>query len=255
MTIEEMRKRKKELGYTYERISELSGVPLGTVQKVFAGVTTSPRYDTLQALEQIFIRPSGVGEPALYRPSKMPEDYRLEDDCQMPEERRAELIEGVFYDMPASTPGHQMIATEIWSQLKAHIREAGGDCIPLVAPVDVCLDEDDLTVVQPDVLVICDRQRIREQCVYGAPDLVVEILSQSTRRKDSIVKLDKYMRAGVKEYWMVDEEKRRVLVYDFRHEDYPAIYGFQEQVPVGIFAGQCRIDFVEIYDYVRFFYE
>ena len=105
MTLEEMKKRKKELGYTNEQISELSGVPLGTVQKVLSGVTETPRYDTLHALENVlgkkerpFNEAMMVRESAPYYVGKKQGEYTLEDYYALPDEQRVELIDGVFYD-------------------------------------------------------------------------------------------------------------------------------------------------------------
>ena len=99
MTIEQMRERKQELGYTYEQIADLSGVPLGTVQKVFGGVTASPRYDTLRALERVFQKkePMYVKESALpyeaeARREKRQGEYTVEDYRALPEDQRMELI-------------------------------------------------------------------------------------------------------------------------------------------------------------------
>lgn len=257
MTVEEMKRRKKILGYTYEKISGLSGVPLGTVQKIFSGVTESPRYDTLQALEKVFEdqERDRLGEAADMYQARRQGEYTMEDYYALPEERRAELIDGIIYDMASPTSVHQLIGAGIWEQLKSYIRNSKGKCVPMLAPLDVQLDCDDRTMVQPDVLVVCDRGRISMNCVYGAPDFIVEIMSKATRRKDSIIKLNKYMNAGVREYWMVDPESRKVVVYDFAHEEYPIIYGGEDKVPVGIFEGECKVDFKEIYEYISFLYE
>lgn len=182
-------------------------------------------------------------------------EYTLEDYYALPDERRVELIDGVIYDMSAPTTIHQLIGLEIWGQLQKFIRKKKGTCIPFAAPVDVQLDCDDRTMVQPDVLVVCDRDKIIKRCVYGAPDFVVEVLSPSTKRKDGIIKLSKYISAGVREYWVVDPDKKQVVVYDFQKEDYPVIYGFGGEIPVGIFDGECQIDFAEIFEYMRFLYE
>ena len=91
--------------------------------------------------------------------------------------------------------------------------------------------------------------------IYGAPDFILEVLSKSTRRRDMVIKLQKYANAGVKEYWMVDIEGRRVFVYIFDEENYPVIYGFDSKVPVYIWGGQCEIDFSEVYNYIRFLIE
>ena len=102
MTIEEMKKKKQEKGYTYAQMAELSGVPLGTIQKIFSGETISPRYDTLQALEQLFSEDSMVKEAAIYS-THTQGNYTVEDYRALPEERRVELIDGYFYDMSSPT--------------------------------------------------------------------------------------------------------------------------------------------------------
>lgn len=275
MTIQEMKQRKKELGYTNEMVAELSGVPLGTVQKVFAGVTTCPRYDTLEALEKLFekkreevvyhhsdqmeggkisLYSDRIGEFVTSYQIKKQGEYTMDDYYALPDERRVELIDGVIYDMGAPTTIHQMICSAVWRKLMEHIEKKQGACISLFAPVDVQLDCDDKTMVQPDVLIVCDRDKVIKRCVYGAPDLIIEILSLSTRKKDMFIKLTKYKEAGVREYWLVDPDKKNVLVYNLEDESYPEIYGFDSKVPVAIFDGECEVDFAEIYEYVSFLY-
>lgn len=262
MTIEEMRERKKALGYSYEQISELSGLPVGTVQKVLGGITKSPRYDTLSALEKV------LGEHtddhatdrlhesrAYYGPVKKQGEYTLEDYYALPDERRAELIDGVIYDLASPSNIHQIIGGQIFRRFADYIERSHGQCVPAYAPLDVQLDCDDRTMVQPDVLIVCDRGKFKRGVVYGAPDLVVEIMSKSTWKKDLYTKSMKYAQAGVREYWMIDPDKKRILVYDFGHNEFPAIYGFDDVVPVGIFDGMCKVDFSEIYEYVSSLYE
>lgn len=255
MTIQEMKNRKKELGYTNEQVSELSGVPLGTVQKIFGGTTTAPRYETLQALEKVLGYPSVMRETSAQYYVKKQGEYILDDYYALPDEQRVELIDGVFYDMAAPASVHQLMDGFIYAKLLEHVAKNKGECLPIVAPVDVQLDCDNKTMVQPDVVILCDRDKLTRRCVYGAPDFVMEILSPSTRKKDMVIKLNKYMNAGVKEYWMVDPVQKRVLVYDFSAENYPTIYGFDSKIPVGIWNGECEIDFQEVYEYVRFLYE
>lgn len=257
MTVKEMKERKQELGYTYAQIAELSGVPLGTIQKVFNGATSSPRYETLRALEAVlgesqnfYIRES---QPAYM--TKKQGEYTLEDYYQIPDDIRVELIDGVIYDMTAPTSVHQLIAGFIHAKLLTHVIAHGGLCLPMVTPIAVQLDCDDKTMVEPDVLIVCDRDKIIERCVYGAPDFVIEVLSKSTKKKDAILKLNKYQNAGVREYWMIDPIKKKVIVYDFEHEDYPILYSFDDQVPVQIWGGECIIDFKEVYEHIRFLYE
>lgn len=257
MTIQEMKERKRELGYTYSQIADLSGVPFGTVQKVFNGTTSSPRYETLQALEKLLGAPQNVfikEEQTAYLTKKQGE-YTLEDYYEIPDDIRVELIDGVIYNMTAPTSLHQLIAGFIYAKLLGHIMSHKGECLPLISPLDVQLDCDDKTMVQPDVIIVCDRDKIINRCVYGAPDFVIEVLSKSTRKKDTVIKLNKYMNAGVREYWMIDPVKKKVIVYDFEHDEYPVIYGFDAKIPVQIWEGVCVIDFQEVYEHIRFLYE
>jgi len=266
MNIQEMKERKRELGYSNAMVAELSGVPLGTVQKIFSGATSSPRYETLRALEAIFRTPSSEtysysGETsstvqestAPYR-TKNQGEYTLDDYYNLPEDKRFELIDGVIYDMTAPTTIHQAILGRIYAQLLYHIDAKGGNCLPMISPVDVQLDCDDRTMVEPDVIIVCDRSKIIRRCVYGAPDFVLEVLSQSTRKKDMFIKLNKYLNAGVREYWIVDPDKKTVMVYDFEHDDY-RLSSFSEKIPVSVLDGECLIDFANLYDHISFMYE
>ncbi|MBQ4577016.1 MAG: Uma2 family endonuclease, partial [Firmicutes bacterium] len=219
MKLEEMKRRKYELGYTNEMIAEKSGVPLSTVQKIFAGFTLNPRYETRQAIEAVLnespdkVMETTVTYNAGLGAEKKQGEYTLEDYYDMPEERRVELIDGVIYDMTAPHQVHQRIAMTIWGALETHIQKKAGKCMAFTSPSDVHLMKDDKTMVQPDVFVVCDRNKLTGYTVEGAPDLIVEILSPSTKRKDMTIKLNKYLEAGVREYWLVDPEKKKVIVY------------------------------------------
>ena len=161
-----------------------------------------------------------------------------------------ELIDGVFYDMSSPMGHHQIIAGEIYAALLAYIRSKKGKCIPFIAPMDVQLDCDNKTIVQPDVLILCDRSKYTSPRIVGAPDFVVEILSKSTRSKDMFIKLNKYRSAKVRECWIVDPDKKTVMTFLFEAQDEYAIYSFRDKVPVGIYGGDCVIDFAQIDDYI-----
>ena len=253
MTVDDMRRHKVEKGYTYEMISRLSGVPLGTVHKIFTGETQHPRYDTLIALTALFqdspcdmVREDA---DALYHYKRQGE-YTVEDYRSLPEDQRVELIDGVFYDMAAPTYLHQRIAGEIYRQIANFIFDNGGACHPVIAPVDVQLDCDQKTMVQPDVAILCKTEKVEKWGIYGSPDFVLEILSPSTRKKDCIKKLTKYMDAGVREYWILDPYQRKLLVYFFEAEVYPAIYGLEGSIPVNIYEGKLTIVFENIIKWI-----
>lgn len=180
----------------------------------------------------------------------------LEDYYAIPDERRVELIDGVIYDMASPNSIHQLVSSFIFNMIFRHISENRGKCIPAIAPLDVQLDCDERTMVQPDIMIICDRKKIIRRCVYGAPDFIAEILSPSTGRRDVTLKLHKYMRAGVREYWMIDPESQQVLVCESDSKDLlPAAYNFDAKLPIKVLDGKCVIDFAQVRDYVQFLYD
>lgn len=162
-----------------------------------------------------------------------------------PEEERWELIDGSPYDMtPAPSQQHQDIVTDLMVQFGVFLRDS--PCRLYTAPFDVRLpapDEDDMTastVVQPDLLVVCDREKLDGKGVIGSPTLVVEITSPSTAVKDLREKRIAYERAGVPEYWIISPTDKTVQVYSLdEHGRYgaPAIYTVDDQAPVGVLPG------------------
>lgn len=260
MDIQRLKDKKKELGYTNQKIAEISGVPLGTVQKIFGTTTKEPRRETylaiLKALDPMAAYSEESGESyvreamAAYELSrgKRQGEYTVEDYCALPDDRRVELIDGVIYDMTAPLVPHQLIAGEIHRQLWDCAEEHDVKCVPMIAPVDVQLDRDERTMVQPDVIIIFDRELVTRERIYGAPEFVLEVLSPSTRRKDQFIKLNKYCNAGCKEVWIVDPDTLKVWTYDFSREDWPETYTFDDKVPVAISEGKCEIDFRKIKD-------
>lgn len=239
MDLEEMKRIKREHGLTYEMIAKESGVPLATVQKVFAGISRSPRYSTVSALESMF---------------RQLDTRSIEEDYYMiPDEYRVELIEGKIHKLNTPSTVHQVIIGELFLDFRNYIRSGKDGCVPLVSPYNVELETGKDTVVQPDLMIICEERRknIKRGHMYGAPDLVIEVLSTSTKRFDMLEKLHVYQISGVREYWIIDPYDKRVLVYDFQSEVTPAIYGFRDKVPVGIYSGDLVIDFGELDDYLH----
>ena len=266
MTIEEMKRRKRELGYSFNKLSELSGVPVGTLQKIFSGETSSPRYNTIQAISEVLSDAPAeeVREPSeafvLTSGKVLPDRYyegekTIDDYIALPEGTRVELIDGKFYDMAAPTTIHQSIGFEICYLLKNYVSQNGGKCVPFVAPTDVQLDCDNKTMVQPDVLVVCDRDKITKARIVGAPDLIVEVISPSNPIMDAMIKLFKYQKAGVREYWIVYPDEKRVTVFDFAKNVGPQDYTFEDSIPVAIWDGKCEIDFSYIYSQIEFMYD
>ena len=192
MTLEEMKRIKKERGLTYEKIAELSNVPLGTVQKVFSGATHSPRYETVLALEKVL----GTGGNSAFREptagytdasEKLPEEYTIRDLQELPYDHYIELIDGCLYHIGTPASVHQIIVGELYRAFWDLIEEHECGCTAFVSPFGVQLDMDERTLVIPDLSIVCDPSKIREDGLYGAPDLVVEVLSPSTRRRDMTI--------------------------------------------------------------------
>jgi len=170
--------------------------------------------------------------------------YTYADYLQWPDDTRYELIDGEAFRM-APTPliEHQEIAGEVYCQLANQLD--GQPCRPYIAPVDVRLpraDEADAaidTVVQPDVLVVCDPSKIDRRGVRGAPDWVLEVLSPSTAAHDQIAKRRTYERAGVRDYWLVHPGDRTLTVYLLENGQYgrPEIYELKDATPIGVLPG------------------
>lgn len=145
-----------------------------------------------------------------------------------------ELIDGVIYDMsPSPNQNHQRMVKRISGKIDRYIEENKGKCEVFIAPSDVKLD--DSNIVQPDVFVVCDPDKLDGQMCNGAPDWIIEILSPSNERHDTVDKLYKYSAAGVREYWIVDLTEQRVIVYPFSTTKITGIFTFDDEIPVGIY--------------------
>ena len=270
MTIQEMKDRKRELGFTNEILADKSGVPLGTVQKIFAGQTKSPRRKTIAALEAVLSsdeppKKNGYGftkctplrfdrmlhdSSGSYTADPGQEPYTIDDYYALPDDRRAELIDGVFYDMASPSQIHQQILGDLFLQL-APCTASHPDCRIFFAPLDVRLDNDEWTMVQPDLLITCHNKDTDTRRVNGAPDFIAEILSPSSRYHDMFRKLHKYQHAGVREYWIIDPKNLKITVYYFEKDFLPETYSFQDEVELRISDGRCRVDFRPIYQNIR----
>ena len=150
--------------------------------------------------------------------------YTYEDYCTWDDEIRYELIDGIPYVLSAPLRKHEDISGSLFYQLYGFLK--GKPCKVYDAPFDVRLDirlkderplneQDDArfdTVVQPDILVVCDKSKLDDKGCKGAPDLVMEILSPSSKRKDMLIKFNKYLQCGVREYWIIDPESKVVTV-------------------------------------------
>jgi Uma2 family endonuclease len=164
-------------------------------------------------------------------------DYK---EWELDEGERYELIDGEAFAMSAPSTRHQAILTELLSQFHVYLR--GKPCRVFPAPCDVRLfyeeDESDDTVVQPDIMVICDKDKIGDEGCRGAPDLVIEILSPSNTAIEMEKKFILYQEAGVREYWIVDSKNNILKVHCFRDGAILTnTYKSADTVPVAILPG------------------
>ena len=176
---------------------------------------------------------------------KLHKKYTYSDYLQWPEDTRAEIIHGVIFDMtPAPSRRHQEVSGELYGQLWNYFRDR--PCRVYAAPFDVRLpdkneDGDNAgTVVQPDIVVVCDEKKLDDRGARGAPDIVIEIVSPESARRDMKQKLELYEHHGVKEYWVVHPDTRLVMVFRIgKGKKYarPDVYGHEDTIETPLFNG------------------
>ena len=160
----------------------------------------------------------------------------LEQYEALPEDKRAEVFDGVIYDMARPSQIHQTILTELLVIIRNYIKSKNGSCSVFPAPFDVKLSDKPLTIVQPDIMVICDKDKLDGKRCNGAPDFIIEIVSPGNPSDDYIRKLYYYKNYGVREYWIVDPLKKRTTVYYYEQDAAPMIVPFDQPVTVGIYG-------------------
>ena len=173
------------------------------------------------------------------------EVYTEEDYYTLPEDVRAELIGGQIYYMAAPGRIHQEILSFLHVRIANYINSRKGSCRIYPAPFAVKLfADDDKTIVEPDISVICDKNKLTDRGCTGAPDWIIEIVSPSSKYMDYVRKLIMYQNTGVREYWLVDPGRRWVTVYGFERKEGPEQYSFSDKVKAGIYE-EFWIDFSE----------
>lgn len=164
--------------------------------------------------------------------------YTTEYIEALPEGERAELIDGRIYYMSSTSRTHQQMLGYLYHEIYDYIKDKKGCCEVNLAPFAVYLNKDNKNYVEPDISVVCDKEKLDDKGCHGAPDWVIEIVSPRSKDMDYLTKLIKYNSAGVREYWIVDTAKACVTVYNFERET-KADYAFGENVPAGIYEDFC----------------
>lgn len=296
MTPEELKEAKKKKGYTSRKLSELSGVPLGTIQKIMSGATSAPRLDTMNALERVLMRP----DPAFsYSSSDCSSQPQILQDAPVPFERAADQsgvrpVRGSraeaasdFSRMSAAVPlqntssenvlyeciggkrfslsdfggVHQLLAAELYRQLSDALladeplseSTGSGRQTPLVclSPFPLELPDNPGSVLLPDVFVTAGPIKIHSGRITGVPVFIAEIASPSTRKKDTSLKLETYVSAGVSEYWVIDPTDRSIMRCDIVHDNRIALFSFGNPVPVLTPSISCVVNTARFDEQIR----
>ena len=177
------------------------------------------------------------------------EYYTYMDFLEWDESFRAELLDGEIVMMAPPASKHQRVSGELFFQIRGYLE--GKPCKVFAAPFAVRLfpqkDNSDDTVFEPDIVVVCDPDKLDERGCNGAPDLVIEIISPSTAKYDRVVKFRKYQSAGVKEYWIVDPEIKSVESCVLENTRYVMnVYEETEKAPVSVLKG-CEVDLQKVF--------
>ena len=183
--------------------------------------------------------------------------YTYADYLTWMDDLRRELIDGFFHLMSAPKSRHALTSSKLHLQIGNYVQKNKGKCRVFYAPFDVRLplygstDDDKVyDVVQPDICVICDLSKVDENGCIGAPDLIVEILSPSSFKYDWNRKFNRYEKAGVREYWIIDPKAKTTHVFILQPNgeyDMGTAYECNQKAPVFIFEG-LEIDLSEIFE-------
>jgi len=186
---------------------------------------------------------------------KIDKTFTYSDYAAWPDDKRYEIINGAAYSMaPAPSERHQGVSAQLLADFVIYLR--GKKCRVYDAPFDVALPEEGeqfetaTNVVQPDIVIICDKDKISHRGCFGAPDLVVEILSPSTAPNDLKNKRKLYQRFGVVEYWIVDPLHKTIQVFKLDKQGkylFPETFAGDDKIKVGIFNDELEIDLAVIF--------
>ena len=161
--------------------------------------------------------------------------YTTDDIYALPDGERAELIDGQIYMMGTPSRIHQKLVGQLSRIIGNYIESNHGSCEIYPAPFAVFIKKDDKNYVEPDISVICDKNKLSDRGCEGAPDFIIEIVSPPSRRMDYYKKCALYAESGVREYWIVDPEKQRTMIYRYEDDAAPMIVPFEQDLAVGIY--------------------
>lgn len=255
-------------GMTQKEVERKTGITQSDVSKYERG-EGNPSLDTINRIAEAFGRKvkidfcivpdgdsvdasefSGSEEIISYIPGwKKQGQFTVKDIENIPEEHKVELINGVIRMMSQPSIRHQMAASFFNVEIGMFIKKNKGKCSVIQAPA-LIFDNKDIsnTYLVPDVAMVCDKNNIGKNGIINFADLIIEIVSPGVKNRshDYKTKMSIYVKAGVKEYWIVDIEKQRVTIIAEKDEYMPTIYGFDSKIPVRIYDGKLVIDMKDL---------
>jgi len=286
--IEKLKERKKKLKLTTAQLAEKAELPVSTVSKIMTGETKNPSYATIEKIADVLNHEEMVRRVYAYfqalqeyinkNPQKTVDQIEfgkkyfkenitsmdndgyegnlalaqqripIEYIHQLGEDKQIELLDGHLIYNEAPNVRHQILVQNLGKAIDAYISANNGKCRMFNVGINLYFEDDDNTLLIPDIVVLCDESKLGESGITGAPDWIIEVVSPSTRRADYNNKMHKYMCQGVKEYWIIDPEKERVTTYIQGEPMLAYVYAFEDVIPVGIYGGQLEI---RIKDYIK----
>ena len=178
--------------------------------------------------------------------------YTYQDLLEIDDGKRYEIIDGVLYEMSSPSVTHQNIVGELYVQFYNYLK--GKKCKVFISPLDVCLSgvknpKKEYNIVEPDITVVCDENKITDKCIMGAPNMVIEVVSKYSRKHDTFIKFNLYQHYGVKEYWIIDTEAETISQYILNEKNMYAlhkIYEITEDIKVDVLKN-CTISLKELF--------
>lgn len=234
MDISELKKKKRLAGLTNAQISERTGIPFSTVNKIFSGATQNPRYATVLAIESLFDqvlnqeRSLSSGNEKAIGEKNLNCGYDAADWKAL-DPTRKEIIDGIPHMLPWPDRIHQRILHHISYEIERFIYVYGGECEVYSTPFYVKLFKERETYVLPDLCVICRPEILTAKGCIGAPDWIIEVVSEEDLQHDYITKVSLYQQAGVRMYWIIDQNTLSTMAYDFERQLPPVIYHWKKE--------------------------
>lgn len=263
MTLEEMKSRRKELKYSYLQLSELSGVPYSTVQKVFGGITKSPGYYTIRALAEVLapeensyamnMSRSGalcVQEPQSgYEPGgnglSEPLRNKEKENVHFKYEKTEWIDRHNCSHMPITAESRK-IAARLCCEIGGQLKEKKISAEIVLFPVPVLLGGEEETVFYPDLCIVTENEKIQKAGISGVPDIAVDILPFTIDQEMQSAKLEKYRENHLKEYWTVSRKERNVTVFRMDGNVLTQFYSFKDAIPMHIDGEEFLINFASV---------